>query len=379
MRAYAEQSAPFTPEALRHLDQCIVCRNCETVCPSGIRMGAMMESFRHEMDSALPRKPLRQHAAKLLLRAVIPHRHRIAALTDLLYLYERSGLRRLVRGLGRRRWLRRLGELDHLLPPMVRPRDRRIDTDEDPSGGLYPATGRARMRVALFLGCITSQWFTGTHRSTIRMLNRAGCDVFVPGAQTCCGALHRHAGMMREGCELFARNAEVFANAEADVVVVNAAGCGAALREPPPDVPGGREIEVRDVCEFLEEIGIPAPDVSIPRKVAYDQPCHLLHGQRVPESAVLNLLGQIPGLELVPLADSDRCCGAGGVYNLLHPEMAEPIRADKVRAILDSGADVVVTGNPGCWLQIRSGLVDTQIEVLHPVDLLDRAYSTPRR
>jgi glycolate oxidase iron-sulfur subunit len=377
MRGYAEGSAPLNAETLLRLDQCIVCRNCETVCPSGIRMGAMMESFRHEVNRRLPRKRLRHHLLRGLLRHLAPHRGRLALLTDLLWLWQRirpAWTWRVLRRLG----LRRLSEMERMLPPLPPPRARRIETDATRREGLYPARGRARLRAALFLGCITSEWFAPTHRATIRMLNRAGCDVVVPDAQTCCGALQRHAGFLEEGRELYRRNREALASLRADVLVVNAAGCGAALKDPPPGLDGagsGLGLPVRDVCEFLEEIGIPAPDLPFPRKVAYDQPCHLVHGQRVPPTAVRGLLAKVPQLELVDLPDSDRCCGSGGIYNLLHPEMAEPILAEKVAAILRSGAEVVVTGNPGCWMQIRRGLAGCGVDVLHPVDLLDQAYS----
>ncbi len=385
LRGYAEGGIPLTPETLKHLDQCIVCRNCETACPSGIRIGEMMESFRQEMVRAIPRQGWRYHLARLFLRELIPYRHRIAWATDVLYLYEKFGLRRLVRWLGRK-GLRRLENLDALMPPIPPPRERRLKTSSSIPGGLYKAEGQARLRVALFLGCIASEWFAPIHRATIRVLNRAGCDVVIPDPQTCCGALHRHAGFLKEAEELFRRNAKAFSSCGAEVLAVNAAGCGASLKEPPrafpprsprgdDGLPQGVGIPVRDICELLDEIGIAPPDRPFSKKVAYDQPCHLVHGQRVPASAVLNLLQQVPRIQLVPLADSDRCCGAGGIYNLIHAEMARAILAEKVNAILASGAEVVVTGNPGCWLQIRAGVARHGIEVMHPVEVLDQAYS----
>ena len=378
MRGYAEETMPFTRESLKHLDQCIVCRQCESVCPSGIRMGDMMESFRYEMNNTLPQKGWRFHLSRFLLKHLVPYRRRIAFVTDILSLYDRLGIRRFLNRIVGRLGLSRLRELDDLFPNLPKLSERRLETDAHRPDGLYPAEGKTRMRVVLFLGCITSEWFAPTHRSTIRMLNRAGCDVIVPDAQTCCGALHRHAGFLKEAHELYERNASVFSEIEADVLVVNAAGCGAALKEPPESCPQGLGLPVRDICEFLDEVGIPKPDGEFAKKVAYDQPCHLVHGQQVPESAVTNLLKQVPGLDLVHLEDSDRCCGSGGVYNLVHPEMAAPILDEKVDAIVASGAEVVVTGNPGCAMQIASGLRNREcsIEVLHPLDLLDRVYSS---
>jgi len=268
----------------------------------------------------------------------------------------------------------KLRALDRLQPEVPPPSERRLETGRALPEGRHPAEGNARMRVALFLGCIASEWFAPTHRATIRVLQRNGCDVLVPDAQTCCGALHRHAGLLEESRELYVKNREAFEGSGADVIAVNAAGCGAALKEPPPGLPGGLGIPVRDICELLDEIGIRAPRGRLAKRVVHDQPCHLLHGQRVAGAAVDGLLRQIPGIELRSLADSDRCCGSGGVYNLLHPELAEPIRDEKVQAILAADPEIVVTGNPGCAMQIRSGLRGRRIEVVHPIDLLDRAY-----
>ena len=237
------------------------------------------------------------------------------------------------------------------------------------------------MRVGLFLGCIAAEWFAPTHRATIRVLRRNGCDVVVPHAQTCCGALHRHSGLLADGAALLERNATAFRESGVDVVVVTAAGCGAALKDPPPpsDKAASRSeglgVPVRDICEFLDEVGIEAPKGRIEKTVVYDQPCHLLHGQKVGGDVVDNLLRTIPGLRLLPLAGSDRCCGSGGAYNLLEPEIAAALGEEKAASIKTTGADIVVTGNPGCAMQIRSALRETGIEVLHPIELLDRAYS----
>lgn len=230
------------------------------------------------------------------------------------------------------------------------------------------------MKIGLFLGCIASEWFAPTHRATVRILQKNGCHVIVPHAQTCCGALHRHSGLGNEGAELFRKNAEAFKASGVDVVVVNAAGCGAALKEPPH---GGDDlgVPVRDICEFLDEVGIAPPTGHIEKSVVYDQPCHLLHGQRIGSGAVERLLEAIPGVRLLQLESSEKCCGSGGVYNLLEPEIAELLGDEKAALIRKTMAEIVVTGNPGCAMQIRAALRDTSIEVMHPVELLDRAYS----
>jgi glycolate oxidase iron-sulfur subunit len=309
--------------------------------------------------------------ARFLFRHLLPHRARIAALSDALELYQRTGLHLLVN--------RVLGavapgaaRLHAAQPSIPSRRERRVETDRRRPGG-FPARGPRRARVALFLGCVGAEWFAPVHRATIRVLQRNGCDVIIPHAQTCCGALHRHAGMTGEAAALLEANAHAFAGGDVDAVVVNAAGCGASLREPPEGVAA---LPIRDVCELLDELGLVPPDRPVPRKVTYDQPCHLVHAQRVGKSVVEGLLARIPEIQLLPLPRSERCCGAGGVYSLFHPEMAGPILEDKVRDIVATGAEIVATGNPGCAMQLALGLRGRPVEVLHPVQLLDQAYST---
>jgi glycolate oxidase iron-sulfur subunit len=375
MRGWAEGRNELSAGTRRHLDLCIVCRACESVCPSGIRMGEMMESFRHATLAEHPTGPARSGFARFLLREVLPHRERIARITDALELYQRSGLSRgmsFVLGLVSRR-LERLHALQPAVPPR---RARRIPTDRERPEG-FPADGERRARVALFLGCIASEWFAVVNRATIRVLQRNGCDVIVPHAQTCCGALHRHAGLLDDARELLARNTRAFGKEPVDAVIVNAAGCGASLKEPLED--GGSRVPYRDVCEFLHELGLQPPDRPLHRRVAYDQPCHLVHGQRIGQSVVEGLLRSIPELELVPLHRSERCCGAGGVYNLMHAAMSDAVLAEKVQDIVASGADIVATGNPGCAMQIRRGLANLSVTVAHPVELLDQAYSPLQR
>ena len=238
-----------------------------------------------------------------------------------------------------------------------------------------PASEPRRPRVGLFLGCVAAEWFAPVHRATIRVLEKNGIEVVVPKNQGCCGALHRHAGLLEDAQSLWKRNAEAFRKDDVDAVVVNAAGCGASLKEPPAHL-HPLAVPVLDISEFLEAMNFQAPLRPLSLKVTIDHPCHLIHGQRVRPQVVENLLGKIPSLEIVPLRDSDRCCGAGGTYNLFHPEMAEPILDEKIRAIRETGAAIVATGNPGCAMQIRYGLDRAgmrDVEVLHPVELLNRA------
>lgn len=361
MRAWSEGRLELTDGAQKHLDQCIVCRACESVCPSGIHMGDMMESLRAERPSDVAASPLGRFA----LRSIVPHRDRIALLTRLMSLYERTPLPGLVQ-----RGLVSLAPglaAAHGLRPRLRDRKPPLE-----AGRTHPARGEERGRVALFLGCIASEWFAGVHHATIRVLTANGITVVVPSAQTCCGALHRHAGLLDDAKSLQRDNDLAFP-ADLDTVIVNAAGCGASLREPLEERPAAAP-RYLDVFVYLHELGLRPPTRAVERAVAYDEPCHLVHGQKVPRSVVADALAQIPSLRLVDLPGSDRCCGAGGIYNLIHSELAQDVLAPKLAAIRASGADTVVTGNPGCLMQIAHGLGEDDIAVRHPIELLAEAY-----
>ncbi len=366
MRSWAEGTLELSADARERLDACIVCRGCESVCPSGIRMGEMMEGFRHESP---PTRAAASPFARSLL-GLLPRRDRIAFLSDALELYQRSRLDSLVDTL-LKALAPKLARAHARRPRMPPRRERRIETDRARPAG-FAALPPRRARVGLFLGCIGAEWFAPVHRATIRVLVRNGCDVVVPHAQTCCGALHRHAGLLDDARPMLEANARVFAAQNLDAVIVNAAGCGASLKEPLD--PGLPRPAYKDVAEFLHELGLLPPDRALPRRVAYDQPCHLVHAQRVGKDVVEGLLARIPDLTLVPLPGAERCCGAGGIYNLLQATMSDAILSEKVAAIRESGAEIVATGNPGCAMQLEFGLRGTGIAVRHPVELLNEAY-----
>jgi glycolate oxidase iron-sulfur subunit len=243
----------------------------------------------------------------------------------------------------------------------------------------------------LFLrGCVAPELLPSEQRASLAALRHNGCEVVTPRRQTCCGALHFHTGWREPGLDLLERNVAAFDLRDVDAVVVNAAGCGSTLKEyadlgrARPAVAAGAAAlaaRVRDIAEFLHQLGLVPPSVPVPARVAYDEPCHLLHGQRI-SAAPRAILAAIPGLELVPLRDADRCCGSAGIYNLVQAALAADILDEKVRCIAASGADTVATGNPGCILQIQAGLQRAAageprlgtIRVVHPMQLLARAY-----
>ncbi len=254
----------------------------------------------------------------------------------------------------------------------------------------FPARGAAKRRVAFHTGCLADQLFADVNEATVRVLTENGCDVDVLAGERCCGALHIHNGAREEAKTLARANIAAFAAAGPyDAIVSNAAGCSAELRHygalldgDPAAVTFGES--VRDISEYLCAIGLrppAAPSAGAPSlKVAYDEPCHLLHAQKISDPPK-QLLRAIPGLTLVPLDEADACCGSAGVYSLLQPDLSARIAARKIDAVKRSGAAVIATGNPGCLMQIRSGVeaAGLPVKVVHPVQLLAQAYGAEPR
>jgi len=285
-------------------------------------------------------------------------------------LYQRSGLGRLVRASGVLRALPRLAAMEQMLPDAPPPA---------PLPALTLARGTRRGRVGLLTGCVQRHLYPHVNRDTVRLLSLAGYDVVVPRRQGCCGALNLHGGRLDEFRAQASALAGVF-GAEVDAVVTNAAGCGSAMKEYAhwlPDSPAARALaaRARDVSEVLAGADLPLGPLDV--TVTYHDACHLAHGQRI-RTQPRELLRRIPGLTLVELPESDFCCGSAGVYNLLEPEIAGELLHRKVEHIVETGASIVATGNPGCLLQIAKGLRerDAPVEVVHPVELLARALTT---
>jgi glycolate oxidase iron-sulfur subunit len=250
-----------------------------------------------------------------------------------------------------------------------------------------PEGDGSRGSATLLSGCVMEGLFTETNRATERTLAANDYDVVHTNGQRCCGALHAHAGDADAARALARRNIAAFEASGADYVVVNAAGCGAMMKEYEhllADDPDWRQraaavsARVRDVSELLAEAG-PRPGGELDLTVTYDAPCHLLHAQRV-ATPPLRVLGTIPGLTLVPLVGSEHCCGSAGIYNLVEPDVSDAVLAPKLANIADTRAALVATGNPGCLMQIGAGLrqAGSRVRVVHPVDLLDASYAADR-
>ena len=344
---------------------CLGCRACETACPSGVQFGRILELVRADVVDAGLRRNLAARLERIALRSVVPRPRRLRALVDVLSALQGVRLDRVLRRL----LPGRLGELLTLVPRVPPRRLRRALPER------IPANGTRRGAVALFTGCVMSELFADVNAATARVLARNGFDVVVPRKQGCCGALHAHIGDQAFAQRLGRANAGAFADVSA--VIVNSAGCGAALRELPHWIGAqGADLagRVRDVCEFLDEVGLRAPPGRVEARVCYDDPCHLVHGQRVSD-APRRLLRQIPGLTLVDHAEASACCGAAGTYNLTQPAMSRAVLDRKLDALEAAAPDVIATGNPGCLMQLRAGVLGRGLaaRVVHPVTLLDEA------
>jgi glycolate oxidase iron-sulfur subunit len=392
MRAVTEgRLDPGAAAYQRHLDRCLGCRACESVCPSGVEYGLLLERAREvavaaRRPAAIQRVLLRLVEGGLLFRgwmlaSRLLRASRLPALLARLLPGRRGGLGQL-----------RLGSamLAASGPGSRVRRAAGVDSHHARSGAVPTpwgpdAAGEPR-RVGLLRGCVQEGLFHRVNQATHRVLEANGWEVVPVERQGCCGALHAHGGRMERARELARRNIAVFREADVDLVVANAAGCGATMREyhhlleeaDPATVEMAEWFarRVRDVSELLAGEGrTPRVGAGLALKVAYDAPCHLLHGQRVARPPV-RVLESIPGLVLVPLEGSEECCGGAGIYGITHPELGGRIGGDKVEAIRKSGAEVVATGNPGCMMQIGAGLrmAGLPVDVVHPVELLDESY-----
>src|SRR5437667_6234702 len=347
-----------------HLDRCLACRACEAVCPSGVPYGRLIEETRAAVAQARGISPLGQ-----LLLWSVSRPWVLGAMNAVLSISERTGLRRLAR-----RFLSSgLRRLDALAPPVGRPRYRHVQVESP------------RSSVALLLGCVMRASYGDVHTATARVLAHFGVEVVETPDQACCGALHAHAGNKEEAVRLAKRNIAAFERAE--VILVNAAGCGAHLKsyahllEDRPNW-AARAIalasRVRDVSEYLETIAGDVTFGELGMRVTYQDPCHLAHAQGI-RAEPRALLSRVRGLELVEMANADVCCGSAGHYSPAQPDYADRLLEPKIDAILATRPDAVVTGNPGCMLQLAAGLRSRGregIPVLHLVEVLDRALET---
>jgi glycolate oxidase iron-sulfur subunit len=392
--------AELSATAAEHFDRCLGCMACMTACPSGVQYDQLIEAARVWTEEArsgdgvqpavasdpagpvpaVPRvppagkRPVRERAARAAIFSLFPYPRRLRALTAPLRTVQRTGLdRRLAGSKLPGRVSPALGAALRLTPPATTP----VKLPER-----VAARGTRRAVVGMLTGCVQSVFFPQVNAATARVLAAEGCDVVIPPGQGCCGALSLHSGREAEAAEFARRTIAMFEQAGVDAIVVNSAGCGSAMKEYgrllAGQGPGWAERaaalsgKVRDLAEFLAELGPVAPRHPLPVTAAYHDACHLAHAQRITRQP-RELLRAIPGLNLVELPDAGTCCGSAGVYNLLQPEAASELGGRKAEAVLAAGAPLLISANPGCSLQIASALAERgeHVSVLHTAEVLD--------
>ena len=372
---------PLGDSFVRHIDSCLDCRACETACPSGVEYGRLVESARAQINRYYLRPPTGRFVRRVFFEKLLPDRKKLDRLGTLLWLFQKSGIEAIVVKSGiLKLFSRKLGRVAALSTRMEKP----FFTER--FGQVIRPEGEVRYRVAFFAGCIANLAFARLNDATVRVLVRNGCEVVIPEAQGCCGALHVHAGIRDRARELAKQNIRTFVDGGFDYVISNAAGCGSVLKEYPllfeheerEFYERAREFssKVRDVTEFLAGIDFNRNFGAIRARATYQDPCHLGHAQRI-RSAPRKLMAAIPGLELVELKESEVCCGSAGIYNVVQNEMAERLLKAKMQRVDETGAELILTANPGCLLQLRAGVArsNRKRRVLHVVELLDEAYA----
>ncbi|MBM3130823.1 MAG: (Fe-S)-binding protein [Chloroflexi bacterium] len=358
-----------------HLGRCLACRACETACPSGVHYGDIIEMARGAIEAQHKRQRRERFVRWLALQQMLPHVRRLKWIARILWLYQASGLQRLVRALNV--LPRTLNAMETILPPIVGGyRDYRAPA---------PAIGEKRGQVAFFIGCIQEAFLGQVNEASIRVLQRNGYEVFFPLSQTCCGAAQLHVGELELARTLARRNIDAFSAEHFDAIISNAGGCGATLKGEYlrllKDDANYRDrarqfsAQVRDIGEFLLDHLHVTPRGEVPIKVTYSDSCHLRHVQKIVRPP-RELLKQIPGVQLIELAHPDMCCGSAGVFNIVQSEIANAVLKTKMTEIAATGANLVVTTNTGCHMQLIAGARQRgmSVSVMHVVQLLDLSY-----
>jgi len=372
----------ITDSYVEHIGLCLACRGCESACPSGVRYGRMVEDARAQIEAHIeqraPRGWVARKVREIAFGRLIRSRLWLTTAGTLMYLYEASGMKALMRGLGFFKMLGRWGDLVQLAPSAEPP------FFFSQIGRTFPPQGERRKRVAFLAGCIANVAFARLNEATVRVLQKNGCEVAIPEGQGCCGALHLHSGLREEARELARRNIDAVLSQGFDAVVTNAAGCGSTLKEygdlleeDPDYAHKARRFSQKmvDVTEFLASLELNPQMGQVHATVTYQDSCHLAHGQRV-RTAPRKLLAAIPGLTFREMPGADLCCGSAGIYNIVQNGMSMQILAEKMAAAKSTGATIIATANPGCMLQLQAGsrMHGTRQRVMHVVELLDLAY-----
>ena len=370
VKAASEGRVELNERFKDHIYLCLLCRACESACPSGVQYGRIAETAREHLGP--PGSALARTIQMLAFTRLLPFPNRLKWLFAMLRLYQASGLQALLKNV----LPKKLQRMQNMLPKIGRP--------FAPNKRVFGAVGPQRARVALLSGCVMPHLFGTVNQATVNVLRRNGCEVIIPERQTCCGALNVHNGETAVAKQMAKNNIDRFLKEPVDAIIVNAAGCGAAMKEYAYLLRGDEEYKlkvetfsalVRDAGEFLAALGLVGKLGAVPLTVTYQDPCHLAHGQKV-RNQPRALLRQIPELKIVEMDGADRCCGSAGIYNLTHTGMSQQLLHEKMTAIAASESQAVVAPNPGCMVQLRHGTdqYGPNVQVFHLMDLLEQAY-----
>ncbi|WP_240733009.1 (Fe-S)-binding protein [Jeotgalibacillus sp. S-D1] len=378
IKSVAEGKLEVNTQFMDPVYACLDCRACTTACPANVDVGGLIEEARGQIRQAMPLTGWKGSVSKLFLKGLFPHPNRLNSLGNVLKFYQKSGMQKVVR---KSKLINimpdHLVEMESIMP--------KVDTSvrkKYKNENVIKSTQPTKNEVALLTGCVMDVMFSDINESTINVLTRNGSDVSIPKNQTCCGALHVHAGDRDTGRKLAKQNIEAFESSEK--VIVNAAGCGCMLqeygelfREVEPEwhdraVAFSKKVE--DVSKYLHDTGYKKPKAALNKRITYHDACHLAHGQGVRREP-RNILLDIPGVDMVHMPNADRCCGSAGIYNITNPEMAGDVLESKMKNVPDD-VDMISMGNPGCMLQMAIGVqkYGRNQKIVHTVQLLDWAY-----
>lgn len=381
MDAINEGEIALNTATVEHFDSCLGCLACVSTCPSGVQYDKLISATRHQVERnyhrSLPDKLVRQ-----LIFSLFPNPDLLRILLFPLLVYQKLGISKLLQATGLIKAISpRLAAMESILPEIT------LKSFQNSLPDIIPAQGEKRYRVGVILGCVQRLFFSPVNEATVRVLTANGCEVVIPKSQGCCAALPEHQGQTEQAKTLARQMIDSFADTNVDFVIINAAGCGHTLKEyghilaDDPEYAEKAKIfaaKVKDSQEFLANIGLTAKLSPLTEKnltLVYQDACHLLHGQKISVQP-RQLLKQIPGVTLKEPIDAALCCGSAGVYNMLQPEVGEELGKQKAQNLLNTGADLIASPNPGCSLQISKYLPDLPgktISIMHPMELLDYA------
>ncbi|MGG1678715.1 (Fe-S)-binding protein [Neobacillus sp. NRS-1170] len=377
IKSVAEGKLTVNEQFMDPVFACLDCRACTTACPADVEVGGLIEEARGQIRQAMPLTGLKGAVSKVVLQGLFPHHNRLNGLGSLLKFYQKSGMQKVVRKTKLINIMpQHLVDMEAIMPEVKEPvRKKYKDVN------IIKAKGETKREVSFLTGCVMDVMFSDINEATINVLTRNGNDVTIPKNQTCCGALHVHAGDRETGRKLAKQNIEAFM--DSDKIIVNAAGCGCALKQYPDlfrEDPEWHEkaeefaAKVEDISKHLYDTGYCIPKAELNTRITYHDACHLAHGQGIRQEP-RDLLLSIPGVDMVHMPNSDRCCGSAGIYNITNPEMASAVLESKMQNVPED-VEMISMGNPGCMLQMAMGVQKNgrNQKIVHTVQLLDWAY-----